>query len=127
MKGQATYIECDTSGLEQKRFETRSAVKACLAALFGAVTMPNERWAHCLFPTDRVPSSSRVPAVHRPLLWSSLPEEAVVLGSISRHGLRPVDLPREPTRHRGVPALHRREALSHGIPQPCGTLDAGGC
>ena len=38
----------------------------------------------------------------------------LLLGPVSVHGLCPVDLPREPARHRGVPAALQRQALPHG-------------
>jgi len=43
------------------------------------------------------------------------PSRLYLLGPISGHGLRAVDLSREPARHRSLPRRHARQALSHGF------------
>ena len=73
-----------------------------MAASYGTVTMRDEHWAHRLLSTDRVPSPPRVPEVRSPIWRWSLSEEFVLLGSVSRDGIRSVDLPRESSRHRSV-------------------------
>jgi len=60
------------------------------------------------------------------LPWRLPAEEFLLLGSVSGDGLRSVDLPREPARHRSMPAVDERQALPHGVPQSRGTLHAGG-
>jgi hypothetical protein len=67
VKAQAIYFERDTCVLEQKRFEIEKRQKRSWQVLAGATTMPDERRAYSLFPTDRVPSSPRVPEVRRSL------------------------------------------------------------
>jgi hypothetical protein len=66
--------------------------------------MWDEYWTHCVLPTDRVPSPPRISKVRSPLRWWSLSEKSVLLGSVSRDGVRSVDLPRESSRHRSLPA-----------------------
>src|SRR6266436_9348218 len=111
----------------EKRFETQRALKASLAGSCGAATMLDEFWAHRILSTDRVPSPPRVPEVRSPLQRWSLSEKSVLLGSVSRDGVRAVDVPRESPRHRSVPSVGRRQALPHGIPRQGGTFDVGRC
>jgi hypothetical protein len=71
--------------------------------------MLDEFWAHRILSTDRVPSPPRVSEVRSPLQRWSLSQESVLLGSVSRDGVRAVDLPRESPRHRSVPSVGRRQ------------------
>src|SRR5439155_27013529 len=61
-------IQCDACVLALKRFEIETALRGYLTeSVAEQVTMRDERWAHRLLPTDRVPSSPRVPEVRSPL------------------------------------------------------------
>src|ERR1035437_6313210 len=111
----------------QKRFETQTTLKAYLARPCGTVTMLDERRAHRILATDRVPSQPRISEVRSPLWRWPLSEKSVLLGSVSRDGVRAVDVPRESPRHRSMPSFGRRQALPHGVPQQGGTLDVGRC
>ena len=46
-----------------------------------------------------------------PLPWRLPAEEFLLLGPVSRDGFRSVDTPREPARHRSMPAVDERQAL----------------
>src|SRR5260370_4745816 len=85
--------------------------------------MWDEYWTHCVLPTDRVPSPPRISKVRSPLRWWSLSEKSVLLGSVSRDGVRSVALPRESSRHRSLPAFCQWQTLPHGGPRLRGTLD----
>src|SRR5271156_1138377 len=98
-----------------------------LADSLGTVTMWDEYWTHRVLPTDRVPSPPRVSKVRSPLRWRSLSEKSVLLGSVSGGGVRSVNLPRQSSRHRSLPALCQWQTLPHGVPRQGGTLDVGRC
>src|SRR5271156_3711417 len=93
----------------------------------GAVKMGDEYWTHRVLPTDRVPSPPRVSKGRSSLRWWSLSEKSVLLGSVSRDGVRSVDLPRESSRHRSLPAFGQWQTLPQGVPRQGGTLDVGRC
>src|SRR6267154_1588375 len=103
------------------------AFRSVFGGLVRNVTMRDEHWAHRLLSADRVPSPPTVSEVRSSIRWWSLSEEFVLLGSVSRDGIRSVDVPRESSRHRSLPRFHRRQALPHGIPRQGGTFDIGRC
>src|SRR5438309_7295248 len=51
--------------------------------------------------------------VRSSLSWRSLLEELLLLGSVSRHGFRTIDLQGESPRYRSLPTLHAEQAVSH--------------
>ena len=55
--------------------------------------------------------------MRRALWWQFVREELLVLGSVSLHGVRTINLPRKSARHRSVPSLYGEQALPHGIPE----------
>jgi hypothetical protein len=55
--------------------------------------------------------------VRSSLSWRSLLEELLLLGSVSRHGFRTIDLQGESPRYRSLPTLHAEQAVSHGLPR----------
>ena len=87
--------------------------------------MVHEPRPHRILPVDQLPSGSRIPPLRKPLRRGSQMARLLLLGSVPLHGVRPVDLPRKPARHRSVPAFARRQALPHGIPLPGGALHTG--
>src|SRR5437870_5640924 len=80
-------------------------------------TMGHEPWPNCLFPIDRASASQRVSEVRSSLSWRSLLEKLFLLGSVSRHGFRTIDLQGESPRYRSLPTLHAEQAVSHGLPR----------
>src|SRR5438552_12340859 len=80
-------------------------------------TMGHEPWPDCLFSIDRASASQRVSKVRSSLSWRSLLEELLLLGSVSRHGFRTIDLQGESPRYRSLPTLHAEQAVSHGLPR----------
>ena len=73
--------------------------------------MPHELWPNRIFTVDQLPSRSRVSSLCRPLRRGPPTAGVLLLGSVSDHGLRSVDLPRKPSRYRGVPSLPAGETL----------------
>src|SRR2546430_5829316 len=90
-------------------------------------TMPHELWPNRIFTADQLPSRSRVSSLCRPLRRGPPTAGVLLLGSVSDDGLRSVDLPRKPSRYRGVPSLPAGETLPPGLPRSRVSLDAGRC
>lgn len=67
-----------------------------------------------LRPDDGLPAAAAVPQVRRALSRHLQGEELLMSRPVPLHGLRPAHLPRESARHRGMPAIHTLEAVSHG-------------
>ncbi len=61
----------------------------------------------------------------RPVRWRSAGADAVLRRALSDHGVRPVDLPGEPARHRNLLVGAGFETLFHGLPRSGAALDAG--
>src|SRR2546423_8863760 len=80
-------------------------------------TMSHELWPNSLFQIVRASASQRVSKVRSSLPWRSLLEELLLLGSVSRHGFRTIDLQGESPRYRSLPTLHAEQAVSHGLPR----------
>ena len=59
-------------------------------------TMAHERRPNRLLAIDRAFASEGISKVRRALLWQFIREELLVLGSVSLHGVRTIDLPRKP-------------------------------
>ena len=74
--------------------------------------MSHEPWPNGPFPIDRASASQRVSKVRSSLPWRSLLEELLLLGSVSRHGFRTIDLHGEPPRYRNLPTVHAEQAVS---------------
>src|SRR5271169_5382233 len=76
---------------------------------------------------------SVVAAVHT--IWLAARAEGIGLGwisilerrALSGHGVRPVDLPGEPARHRNLLVGAGLETLFHGLPRTGAALNAGRC
>src|SRR5438552_18082951 len=88
-----------------------------LEAFRRGATMGHEPWPNCLFPIDRASASQRVSKVRSSLPWRSLLEKLFLLGSVSRHEFRTIDLQGESPRYRSLPTLHAEQAVSHGLPR----------
>ncbi len=89
--------------------------------------MAHEFWPHRIFTVDRLSSRSRVSSLCRPLRRGPETARFFLLGPVSDDGLRAVDLPRKPARHRGLSSLLAGQALPYGLPQSRGALDPGRC
>src|SRR5256886_12481085 len=89
--------------------------------------MPHELWPNRSFTADQRPSRSRVSSLCRPLRRGPPTAGVLLLGSVFDDGLRSVDLPRKPSRYRGVPSLTAGETLPPGLPRSRVSLDAGRC
>src|SRR2546422_10161260 len=63
---------------------------------------------------DGLSSFSGIPTMRRPLQWQLQAPALFLLGSVSVHGIRAIDLSGESSRHRSVFALGGYEALPHG-------------
>jgi hypothetical protein len=74
--------------------------------------MSHEPWPNGLFPIDRASASQRVSKVRSSLSWRSLLEELLLLGSVSRHGFRTIDLQGESPPYRSLPRLYAEQAVS---------------
>src|SRR5208337_2743981 len=98
-----------------------------LASGLEPITMRDELWTHGFLATHRVSSPPGFSEVRGPLRRRRLREEVFLLGSVSVHGLCPVDVPREPAGHRGLPWVGRGQAVPHGNSWPGGALDTGRC
>jgi Transposase DDE domain len=94
-------------GFGVKTIRTQRALKASLAGSCGAATMLDEFWVHRILPTDRVPSPPRVSEVRNPLQWWSLSQESVLLGSVSRDGVRTVKMHTLLDLHGNIPTFIR--------------------
>src|SRR6266513_1729008 len=89
--------------------------------------MPHELWPNRIFTVDQLPSRSPVSSLCRPLRRGPPTAGVLLLGSVSDHALRSVDLPRKPSRYRGVPSLPAGKTLPPGLPRSRVSLDAGRC
>ena len=87
--------------------------------------MRGEFRSNCFLSAHGPPASVRVPEMCGPLSRRLSAEVVLLLGPVSGDGLRPADLPREPARHRGLPAFHERQTVPHGIPRQGCALHAG--
>jgi len=87
--------------------------------------MVHERRPHHFRATDRIPAAQRISKVCRPLLWRREPSRIYLLGPISGHDLRPVDLSRKSARHRGQPRRHTGKALPYGLSRSRAQIHSG--
>src|SRR2546423_14319141 len=71
-----------------------------------------------IFATHRPLTQTRVSSVRATLRWQPSDTQFFLLGSVSVHDVRAVDLPRESARHRGLPAFATTAALSSGNSWP---------
>src|ERR1700739_2636736 len=110
---------------ERERFELRRAEMASLSRSCDQPTMVDACWADRLCTTARIRASQGIPEVRHSIQRRLSLARILLLGSVSVHGVRSTDLPRESTRYRGVSARGGRQALSHGVPWQGGALYAG--
>ena len=89
--------------------------------------MRDECRTDCLFPTHGSSALLRVPEVRRALSRRCAPPGFLLPQPVLGHGLCPVDLPREPPRHRSLPGRHARQIIPHGFPRAGDALHAGRC
>ena len=80
-----------------------------------------------LFLTHRSLAPAPVSPVRATLRWQLSRAEFFLLGPVSFHDLRTVELPRKSTRHRCLPALARTSAPSSGNPRQNIAQHAGRC
>ena len=71
-----------------------------------------------LLSADGLSSPSRLSSMRRSLPWQLQTPTFFLLGSVSVHGVRAIDLPGESARYRSLSAFGWHEALSHGHSQP---------
>src|SRR5882724_741245 len=81
--------------------------------------MANECWQIDLLTTDGLSSGTRVSPMRRTLPRRLQAQELLLLGSVSLHGLCPINISRKPARYRSLPASSAKQALSHGHPRSC--------
>ena len=74
-------------------------------------------WSDGVFSTHATTSMAEIPNDRRPLSRRLQSADLSVFRAFSGHGFCTTDLSREPARHRGLPASHGTQALSHGHPQ----------
>src|SRR5262249_3091953 len=84
---------------------------------------PSRRWRMTygvrqagLRSTHGLPSAARVRRVYATVWWPSPAARLLVSRSVSLSGVRSIDLPREPARHRDVSACLSAQALSCRLP-----------
>ena len=73
----------------------------------------------CFFTGHRPPSDTHLSPMCRPLPRQPLRQIVLLPRSVSLHGLRSIDLPREPARYRGLPTRTEGQALPYGYPGRC--------
>ena len=104
------------------------SAKWALGHTFGILPskgMADERRTTRLGPDARSPADARISPL-RPTISRQLPlPEVHLLRSVPLSGLRPVDPPREPARHRDVPSGLGQEAVSRRPARPRGAKHAG--
>src|SRR5665647_1241964 len=83
------------------------------------------RWQTGFRAVDSTPASHDVSPVCRALSRAVQGPIVLVLGSVPGARLRTVDLPREPARHRSIPASPRLQALPYGHSRRRGPKHAG--
>jgi hypothetical protein len=91
----------------------------CKVAIRSAVSSRrrrHEQRTEPVFATHRSLAPAPVSPVRATLRWQLSRAELFLLGPVSFHDLRTVELPRKSTRHRCLPALARTSALSSGNP-----------
>src|SRR5712672_1560251 len=86
-----------------------------------------EPWQDTFHPTDGFSAVEHVHADCRAVRWRSAGADAVLRRALSGHGVRPVDLPGEPARHRNLLLGAGLETLFHGLPRSGAALDADRC
>src|SRR2546423_12393562 len=86
-----------------------------------------EQWQDAFRPTDGFSAVEHVHADCGAIRWRSAGADAVLRGALSGHGVRPVDLPGEPARHRNLLVGAGLETLFHGLPRTGAALNAGRC
>ena len=87
--------------------------------------MVNEFWKNDIFSDYGFPAGIRIPTVRRPLFRQLQNQELLMLGSISKYGIRATDLQGKPAGYSVLPACCQTKDLSHGhswkdIPQYAG-------
>src|SRR5215471_3854233 len=90
------------------------------AVIRSAVSSPrwrHEQWTEPVFATRRSFASTPVSPVCATLRWQLSSAKFFLLGPVSLHDVRAVELSRESARHRGLLALARTPALSLGHPR----------
>src|ERR1700730_1622377 len=91
------------------------AVKRMLPQLLRK-ELADEFWQIDLRTTDGLSSFIRVSPMRRTLPGQLQTPELLLLGPVSLHGLRAVNLSRKPARHRSLSARESNQALSSGHP-----------
>src|SRR5262249_45410012 len=81
----------------------------------------------CLFPTDGLSAQARVRPLRRALSGQSTDSQLLLFRSIPLHGLRSIDLSREPAGHRNLPSCPSEEALPRGLSRCDRPEHLGGC
>src|SRR6202022_5198539 len=87
----------------------------------------DEQWQDAFRPTDGFSAVEHVHPDCRAVPWRSAGADAVLRRALSSHGVRAVDLPGEPARHRKLLVGADLETLFHGLPRSGAALDAGRC
>src|SRR5262249_38211505 len=72
----------------------------------------HEQWTEPVCATHQSLAPARVSSVCTTLRWQLSDTEFLLLGSVSHHDLRAVELPGEPARHRRLSAFARTQAVS---------------
>src|SRR6266487_2840257 len=93
-----------------------------ISSIDGAMIVPGETTGNsddaygktAVCPVDGSCSANGVRALRGSVRRQSQGEALQLHGPVPVHGLRAVDVSGKPARHRGVPALTSREAVSHG-------------
>src|SRR5215467_12816945 len=78
----------------------------------------HEQWTEPVFATHQSLAPARVSAMCRTLLWQLSGAEFFLLGPVSHHDFRAVELPGKSARHRRLPAFAATPTLSSGNPRP---------
>ena len=87
----------------------------------------NVCWQNSVCSTHGFLAMDDLQSHSRSLQWRSSGAHFEMRRAISHSGVRAVDLPREPSRYRGLPCCAGRQALSHGTASAGRPLDFGRC
>src|SRR5438874_9715635 len=86
-----------------------------------------EQWQDAFRPTDGFSAVEHIHADCGAVRRRSASADVVLRRALSGHGVRPVDLPGEPARHRNLLVGAGLETLFYGLPRSGAALDAGRC
>src|SRR5437016_3547991 len=100
---------CDSEelrcSLRRERFEFNLPEIKGFGGAWRLATMAHESWPNRLLAIDRASAAQGVSEVRSSLPRQLLSKKLFLLGPVSRDGLCPIDLSREPARHRSLPSL----------------------